>query len=213
MSDPTLTSTATTPPSPAEANRAASVCPEATHFYTEADLAVMPSQLPSGPILCELHRGRIVTMPPPGDIHGAVEGNLITALKNQGEFRGLGKARSGEVGLVLGRNPDHIVGVDALFITNASLPVRRSSEGYLETIPELVIEVRSKNDTRPEIERKVQDYLEAGVRVVWVPDPDAQIVTEYRQGIEPHVFGEDDTLTIEDLIPGFRLSVRDALQD
>lgn len=36
--------------------------------YTEADLAAMPSELPTGTILYELHRGRIVTMPPLGDL-------------------------------------------------------------------------------------------------------------------------------------------------
>ncbi len=152
-------------------------------------------------------------MPPPGNTHGAVEGNLITALKTQGEFRGLGKARSGDVGIVLARGPDHVYGADAVFIANRSLPIRESKEGYLETIPDLVVEVRSKNDPQPAIQRKVDDYLAAGVSVVWVPDPAARTVTEYRKDTEPRVYLEDDALTVEDVIPGFRLSVRDALQE
>ena len=76
-------------------------------------------------------------MPPPGDIHGAVQSNVVTQLKIQGEFRGLGRART-EVGLILRRNPDRLTGPDAVFATAALLPLRRSAEGYLETIPELV---------------------------------------------------------------------------
>ncbi len=49
--------------------------------------------------------------------------------------------------------------------------------------------------------------------VVWVPDPAARTVTEYRRGAEPRVYLEDDTLTVEDIIPGFQLRVRDALQE
>jgi Uma2 family endonuclease len=181
-------------------------------LFTEADLAALPSDLPSGAVRWELDNGRLIAMPPPGDIHGAIDSNINAALKVQGEWRGLGKART-EVGGVLWRNPDRVVGPDGVFITNASLPLRHSREGYLETIPELIVEVRSKNDTLPEILRKIADYFRAGVRVVWVPDPRARIVTEYRPDVEPRVYHEDDSLTIEDVIPGFQLLVRTALQE
>jgi Uma2 family endonuclease len=180
--------------------------------FTIADVAALPSQLPSGPVRYELHHGRLITMPPPGDMHGAIALKIGGALLYQGEYRGLGKARV-EVGVILGRNPDHLLGADAVFIANASLPLRTSSEGYLETIPDLVVEVRSKNDTAPEVQGKVDDYLAAGVRVVWVADPQARTVTAHRAGVLPHVFHEDDTLTVEDIIPGFQLPVRDALRE
>lgn len=98
-------------------------------LYTVADLAELPSELPSGPVIWELDNGRIVPISPPGDLQGAVESNLVIALGNQGQARGLGKVRSGEVGIVLWRNPDRVVGADAVFISNASLPVRRSPAG------------------------------------------------------------------------------------
>jgi Uma2 family endonuclease len=178
-------------------------------LLTAADLAVLPSELPSGPVLWELDNGRLVSMPPPGDTHGALESNLATQLKVQGEHRGLGKARSGDVGIVLWRFPDRVVGADAAFIASRSLPIQVSKEGYLETIPDLVVEVRSKNDTQPAVDRKVNDYLSAGVHVVWVADPEAQTVTAYRPGMAPQVFGPQDTLTVDDVIPGFNMPVRD----
>jgi Uma2 family endonuclease len=182
-------------------------------LLTAADLAALPSELPSGPVLYELHHGVLVTIPPPGDIHGAVESNLAAELKVQGERQGHGKARSGDVAIVLARNPDHVYGADALFVTNARLPIRRSPEGYLETIPELIVEVRSKNDTLAALERRAQDYLRAGAVVVWVVDPINRNVVEYRQGGTTRTFAEDDTLTVPDLIPGFALPVREALRE
>jgi Uma2 family endonuclease len=182
-------------------------------LFTVADLEHLPSDLPSGPVRYELHHGRLITMPPPGDIHGAVVGNLVTALKVQGEHKGLGKARCGEVSVILRRNPDHVFGADAAFISNARLPIRRSPEGYLETIPELIVEVRSKNDTLAALQRKAQDYLDAGVVVVWVVDPIHRNVVEYRQGAAARTYDEDSTLTVEDVIPGFALPVREALQE
>jgi Uma2 family endonuclease len=182
-------------------------------LFTVADLAALPSELPSGPVRYELDNGRLITMPPPGDEHGAVESNIITALKNQGEAKGHGKGRSGDVGIILWRYPDRVVGADAVFVATRSLPIRRSTEGYLETIPDLVVEVMSKNDTQPAALRKVEDYLKAGVRLVWLVDPAVRQVTAHRPGLQPEVLGENDTLTADDVIPGFSLSVRDALQE
>jgi Uma2 family endonuclease len=181
-------------------------------LLTAADLALFPSELSTGPVFYELDNGRLIIMPPPGDIHCAVELKIGVQLFLQGEARGLGKARSGGVGVILWRNPDRVVGPDALFVTNASLPLNLSPEGYLETIPDLVVEVRSKNDTLSAIQRKVYDYLKAGVRIVWVADPEARTVTAHRSGQEPHVFGQADDLLIEDIIPGFRMSVADVFR-
>lgn len=181
--------------------------------YTVADLAAMPSDLPSGPRRYELDNGRLISLPLVGDQRGAVEANLATELKIQGARQGYGKARSGSVGIVLWRHPDRVVGADAVFIANASLPIRRSPEGCLETIPDLVVEVVSKNDTRPYVVQKVSDYLSAGVKVVWVADPPSRTVTEYRPGVEPLVYQAEDVLTLEELIPGFRMQVSAAFEE
>jgi Uma2 family endonuclease len=181
--------------------------------YTVADLAAMPSEFPSGTVRYELDNGRLISMSPTRNDHGAVESKIDFALQAQGERRGLGKVRVGEVGIILWRNPDRVVGADAVFIANASLPIRQSPEGYLETIPELVVEVVSKNDTRAYTQRKVGDYLHAGVRVVWVADPRRRTITVHRRDVEPVVLHEQDVLTVEDVIPGFQLPVREALEE
>jgi Uma2 family endonuclease len=79
----------------------------------------------------------------------------------------------------LWRDPDRVVGADVAFVAKKSLPIRRTQEGYLETIPELVVEIRSKNDSLKFVERKVRDYLKAGVEIVWVADWTARTVTAY----------------------------------
>jgi Uma2 family endonuclease len=181
-------------------------------LLTAADLAALPAELPSGPVLYELDNGRLIIMAPPGDIHGCVEANCVGEFRAQGQKRGLGKVRSGEVGIVLWRNPDRVVGADAVFIANASLPVRRSPEGYLETIPDLVLEIMSKNDTWAAVRKKVEDYLKAGVRVVWVADPNSRSVTAFRPGHEA-VYLEKDVLTVEDIIPGFQMTVVEVFEE
>ena len=191
---------------------AAPPVPPAVKLLTIADVAVLPRTLPSGDVRYELDDGSLIIMAPPGDIHGSAQNKLGSALLVQGEHRGLGKART-EVGLILRRNPDRLVCPDALFSATPSLPLRRSSEGYLETIPDLVVEVRSPNDTGPAVQAKVDEYLAAGVRVVWVADPAGQTVTAHRLNQPPQVFGPADTLTVPDVIPGFQFPVADLFHE
>jgi Uma2 family endonuclease len=179
-------------------------------LLTVADVAVFPRSLPSGDVKYELHDGRLVIMAPPGGIHAHRQARFIAYLFAHGEHPGHGEVR-GEVGVLLRRNPDHLLGPDAVFIAKASLPPRLSPEGYLLTIPELVVEVRSKNDSQPEIDEKVRDYLSAGVVLVWVADPAVRTVTVHRSGQPAVVLGATDTLTADPVIPGFAVPVADLL--
>ena len=108
--------------------------------------------------------------------------------------------------IILRRNPDRVVGADAAFILSKSLPVRKSPEGYLLTIPELVVEVRSKNDSRPEIAAKYDEYFAAGVELIWIIDPDARTVTISCRGKTDDTLQTSDTLVCQ-LIPGFTVPV------
>ena len=180
-------------------------------IMTAADLALLPTDLPSGPSSYELDNGILVMMVPPGNVHGAVQLNFGSQLKVQGEACGHGKART-EVGIVLWRGPDRVVGADVAFIAARLLPIRESAEGYLETILSLVVEVQSRNDTAAYLQRKVADYLAAGVECVWVADPAQTVVTEHRNGMSPKVYRSGDILTLEGMIPGFQFPVAAAFE-
>lgn len=180
-------------------------------LLTCADVVVLPESLPTGDVRYELDNGRLVIMAPPGDLHGAIQLNIGYELKRQGELAGHGKART-EVGIVLWRNPDRLVGADAAFVAKASLPLKVTSEGYLETIPDLVVEIRSRNDTLAELKAKADDYVTAGVKIVWLVDPMSRTVLEYRGSSEPTRLDETGLLEAGDVIPGFSLLVADVLQ-
>ncbi len=183
-------------------------------LLTAADLEAFPSELPSGwPIDYELDNGRLVLlMAPPGDVHGAAQSLIATELMIQGERKGHGKVRT-EIGIVLWRNPDRVVGADVAFIAKKLLPLKVAREGYLETIPQLVVEIRSKNDSAAYMRRKVEHYLKAGVEVVWVVEPTSKVVTTYEPDGKTVSFGVADELKLEQFIPGFSLSVADVFRE
>jgi Uma2 family endonuclease len=167
---------------------------------TAADLADLPTDLPSGSVRYELDRGILRIMSPAGDIHGGVEARLVILL-NEGEQRGHGQVRGGEVGILLGQGPDTVVGADACFLTSDQLPAKRSREGYLLTIPALVVEVVSKNDRPQKMRDRVKAYLAAGARAVWIADPRPRTVTVHRPDQTPVVLWETDCLTADGIIP------------
>lgn len=181
-------------------------------LLTASDLAALPNELPSGPVDFELYQGRLIPMSPTGRRHSNLQSRLASAIFIQGEQTGYGQAHT-EVGVLLSRKPDTVVGPDVAFVSKRSMPIRETPEGYLETLPELVVEIRSKNDTRAYLDRKVADYLQAGVKAVWIVEPAESVVVEHRLDAAAKTLGLAETLTCDDIIPGFRLPLAELFKE
>jgi Uma2 family endonuclease len=180
--------------------------------FTIADLAAMPDEVPSGTVKYELDNGRLIATSPPDVAHGSCHIRLVAALHSHCNERELGEVLM-SVGVILWRKPDRCVGPDITFISRGRLPPKVSPEDYLETIPELIVEIRSKNDTIAYLDRKVSDYLKAGARVVWIVDPGTKTVVEHRPIAAPKTLDIADVLTCDDIIPGFQLSLAELFKE
>ena len=86
-------------------------------------------------------------------------------------------------------------------------------EGYAEIAPDLVVEVLSPHDVFPKVLRKVQQYLKAGVVLIWVVVPEDRSVTIYRPGYDAIILTEKETLKGEDVLPGFECAVADLFEE
>ena len=75
--------------------------------------------------------------------------------------------------------------------------------GYAEVVPDLVVEVASPNDSRPEINDKALMWLRYGVRLVWVVHPDVQTVEQYQEGRPVRTLTAASTLDGDEILPGF----------
>ena len=76
-------------------------------------------------------------------------------------------------------------------------------------IPSLAVEILSASNTKKEMARKLRDYFEAGVELVWYVDPSDRTVRVYHSPEAVVTLTENDDLDGEHLLPGFRLSIRD----
>ena len=155
----------------------------------------------------ELIDGELREMPPTVNWHGEVEINLGTLLNIHVRPQGLGRVSCGEVLYIVRRNPDRVRAADIAFLRQDRVPSLEARQHIMEVIPDLVVEILSKSDTIEEINAKIDDWLLAGVQMLWVVDPFRRTVTIYRPGLDPVLLGERATLEGDPVVPGFRCSV------
>ena len=86
---------------------------------------------------------------------------------------------------------------------------RDGATGSGRGAPDLAAEVISPSDTYGEVDEKVCDWLDAGTRLVVVVDPRTGTVTSYRSRTEIRMLTGDDVLDGGDVVPGWKLPVRD----
>ncbi len=155
----------------------------------------------------ELVAGEIKKMPPPGWRHGqfAMQVGLMV-----GEFakqHQLGVSFAAETGFLLARDPDTVRAPDYAFIRKDHLPAQDPEEAYWPGPPDLAVEVVSPGDTVAEVDDKVKAWLDAGAMMVWVVNPRWRSVMVYRSAVNIKTLTENEELSGEDVVPGFRCRV------
>lgn len=179
----------------------------AVKLLTAEEFAGLPD--PNDGSKQELVHGEIVTMPPPAIRHGMLQTNMAILLGMFVKPNGLGTVVT-ESGTVTDRDPDTVRGPDVSFYSLAGMP--EIPNGYHHARPELVVEILSPGDRRKTVRAKILEYLDAGVRLVWLVDPEARTVTVYHGTMRGVELGEGDRLDGVDALPGFTCAVADVFK-
>jgi Uma2 family endonuclease len=170
---------------------------------TEADLLRL---LDSEKRICELIDGVLVekTM---GYLESMVAASLIIVL---GKF-----VNDHDLGIVLGEAgtlrilEDQIRVPDVAFLSWRHFPGRvLPAEPVPALAPDLAVEVLSAGNTRAEMERKLDDYFAAGVRLVWFIDPGTQSATVYEERDRSRQLSLGDSLDGGSVLPGFEFPLQ-----
>jgi Uma2 family endonuclease len=108
---------------------------------------------------------------------------------------------------MLHRNPDTLRAPDIAFISKARLEREGIPPRFADFPPDLAVEVLSPDDMASEIARKVEEYLAAGVPLVWVADPATRNITVYRSRQDIKILSANEDLDGGEVVPGFRVNV------
>ena len=157
----------------------------------------------------ELVHGVLVRMPLSSFGASSIAARLLIRLGSYVEDNGLGAVTGEQGGYRL--DPAHPlsteVAPDVAFVRADRVPSPTSSDYYQrapQLAPDLAVEVASENQFAPGMAAKAQTYLAFGTRLVWVIWPRYQRVDVWRPGDDqPTPLGIDDTLSGEDVVPGF----------
>jgi Uma2 family endonuclease len=146
---------------------------------------------------------------PAGWFHEHVVMRLATRLGAFVEERRLGTLLGSSALFVLPSGNRR--GPDLSFLAAGRLPPELRSTPFPALAPDLAVEVLSPGDRPREVLDKVGEYLQSGVRLVWVIDPEARKATVYRSLTEVAVVDESGALDGEDVLPGFRCRLAEVL--
>ena len=99
-----------------------------------------------------------------------------------------------------------------MFYSNERVEELGDITGFLRLAPDLAVEVMSPGDTYTEVEEKVAEYFNAGVRLIWIVIPKTQSIHVYRPSKEALRLKSDDLLKGEDVLPGFEIKVAELFE-
>lgn len=165
--------------------------------------------LQSGPQTdgCELVRGEVITMPPPGQLHGIVCVNAGFMLKTYTKRIGRGLVMSNDSGLITEQNPDSVRGMDVALSLQVVV-----SEGYSDQPADLIVEVRSPSQSWKLVVAKVAEYLNMGVRLVWGVDPKVKRLIVFSPDREPETFAAENEWDGGEVLPGFHCQLAELFE-
>jgi Uma2 family endonuclease len=135
-----------------------------------------------------------------------VEGNVYFKLRQHCES--LGWVWPGTNGFqCFPGEPGKVRRPDVSFVARARYPEIDDSQGFLTIAPDLAVEVISPNDLASEVNEKIEEYLQAGVQMVWVVDPDTRTVMVHRADGSADKLRPADDIVGENVVEGFRCKV------
>jgi Uma2 family endonuclease len=155
----------------------------------------------------ELVRGVVVDMPPPKPRHGKICVKITAQLETYASANNLGHVLCNDAGVITERDPDSVRGPDVSFVSFEKVPADSTLDGYLSVPPDAVFEVRSDTDRWRDVLAKVNEYLQFGVGVVYVLNPETRRVHCYYQDRPNDILDSTDELVGTGPLSGFRVPV------
>jgi len=163
----------------------------------------------------ELREGKLIIMSPSDSVSGEVGARFSMLLSTWVYTHNLGRILDSSTGFRL-PNGD-LLSPDVSFVSRERL--KHNPRTYLSVVPELIVEIKSSRDRLRELEEKIALFLDQGVQVGLLIDPDTHTVTVYRSsGLSKDAESGEaiplgttlhngDTLTIPELFPGWEIPI------
>ena len=152
-------------------------------------------------------KGELVIMPPVGGLSGNREADLITDLNLWNRQTGLGKVFSSGTIFRLPNGGDRSPDAAWVSLERWEALTVSEQEGFPPICPDFVIELRSRTDPLKPLQEKMQEYLDSGLRLGWLLNPQEEAVAVYRPNQEIKIARCPASLSGEEVLPGLILTL------
>lgn len=152
-------------------------------------------------------QGELIIMPPVGGESGEREADYITDVSIWNRQSRLGKVFSSSTVFKLPGGGDRSPDVAWVLLERWNRLTQEQQKKFPPLCPDFVIELRSESDRLKPLQNKMQEYLDSGLRLGWLINPQGETVEIYRPGQSVEVVSMPVTLSGENVLPDFRLEI------
>lgn len=152
--------------------------------------------------------GEVIIMSPAGGETGASNLSIGARLYNWNEEHELGIAFDSSTGFTLPNGADRSPDAAWIAIERWNRLSAEQKQKFPPLAPDFVIELRSSSDRMHTLRDKMQEYIDNGVRLAWLIDPQSRTVEIYEPGEAVETLYNPDNVAGDPVLPGFVLNMR-----
>ena len=151
--------------------------------------------------------GEIIIMPPVGGESSNRNGRINQKLFNWSDADGTGIAFDSSGGFKLPNGADRSPDASWVNLDRWNNLTSEQKTKFLPIAPDFVIELMSPSDSLKTTQQKMEEYINNGVFLGWLINRKNRKVEIYRIGKEVEILNNPDSLSGEDVLPGFMLDL------
>ena len=168
---------------------------------SDLDLELLSRDNPDARFETNCH-GHLISMSPTGSQTSERNSDLLIQIGIWNKQSKLGKVFDSSGGFKLANGAVRSPDVSWLKIETWNSLSKEQRRKYAPVDPDFVLELMSPTDSFEDLQKKLREYMNCGVRLGWLINPDAKKVEIYRQGKNPEILDNPQALSGEDVMPG-----------
>jgi Uma2 family endonuclease len=151
--------------------------------------------------------GELIIVPPVGGDRGRSEADLIIKVGNWNYQTKLGIVFSSSTIFRLPNGAKRSPDVAWIKLERWEALTEEERKKFPPLTPDFIIELRSETDRLKTLQEKMQEYINNGLRLGWLINPQDKEVEIYRIGKPVEIFQLPAVISGEDVLPGFELEI------
>jgi Uma2 family endonuclease len=151
--------------------------------------------------------GELIIMPPTGSETGERNADLTYQLRAWSRQNKLGKSFDSSTGFKLPNGAERSPDASWVKIERWNALTQEEKQRFAPLCPDFVVELMSPSDSLEKTRAKMREYMDNGARLGWLINRQQQQAEIHRPNQEVEILQSPQTLSGEDVLPGFVLDL------